>query len=164
MNEECLSPAYVYSIVNVFYKNDRQLGYWTEGLGFSRSIDEGSKYSESMKILGQVLWPGAPSTVPNSLEVPKSAKGLNIGVPAGNSHKDFVNVEFVGDKANFSGFSIEVFKTLVKRYLADELPYDFVPLNGSYNSLVENIYEQVGNLFLLYFQTIQSRIFSTIIN
>jgi hypothetical protein len=132
-------------------KSYRKLGYWTEGLGFSESIHKLSNYSKSMNILGQVFWPGGPLSVPRGWAIPTShAYRLKIGVPEGSTFKELVNVAYdrPGGNASISGFSIEVFNATLA-FLPYHLPYAFIPLNGTYDHLVEQIHVQVK--YFLYF-------------
>ncbi|KAK3184039.1 hypothetical protein Dsin_031325 [Dipteronia sinensis] len=145
-----LAPSHVYRIVNVVgVETYIDLGYWTEGLGFSVNISRDSVYNESMKFLGQVLWPGRPWSVPGGLKEAKrsdssqSQASLKIGVPTGKTHVEFVNVRNNSDGSlNVTGFAIEVFKAAVKLSL-DFPPYKFVEVSGTYDSLVEKLCLQV---------------------
>ncbi|KAK1368950.1 putative ionotropic glutamate receptor, metazoa [Heracleum sosnowskyi] len=94
-----------------------------------------------MKILGQVNWPGRSPTVPRGWVVATSFNRLKIGVPGHNTFKGFVNVtyEHPGGPPTVGGLSIDVFKAVV-RELPYSLLYDFVPYNGTYDSLVEEIH------------------------
>ncbi|KAK1393344.1 Glutamate receptor [Heracleum sosnowskyi] len=135
-----LAPSSIFQIVNVIGKSYLQLGYWSDGLGFSMKIDNAT-HSKSMKILGQVNWPGRASTVPRGWAVATSANRLRIGVPGHNTFKEFVNVtyEHPGGQPTFEGLSIDVFKAVVQN-LPYGLLYDFIPYNGTYDSLVQEIH------------------------
>nr|XP_017253603.1 PREDICTED: glutamate receptor 2.9-like [Daucus carota subsp. sativus] len=137
-----LAPSSTFQIVNVIGRSYLQLGYWSEGSGFSVKIDKGSSYSKSMKILGQVNWPGRASTVPRGWwPVARTANRLKIGVPGNSTFKGFVNVTYEqpGGKATVKGLSIDVFIAVVGD-LPYSLDYDFVPYYGSYDSLVKEVY------------------------
>ncbi|KAH9791251.1 glutamate receptor [Citrus sinensis] len=75
--------------VNVTGKSYKEIRYWTEGLGFSESIAKGSIYNESIKILGQILWPGVvgdTAIVANhsryaEFSQPYAAPGVQLLVP-----------------------------------------------------------------------------------
>ncbi|KAK2665833.1 hypothetical protein Ddye_004407 [Dipteronia dyeriana] len=141
-----LAPAHVYRIVNVIgVETYIDLGYWTEGLGFSVSISRDSVYKKSMEFLGQVLWPGRLWSVPGGWEEAKSSTSsqsqasLKIGIPTGNTHVEFVNVRNNSDDSlNVTGFAIEVFKATVK-HLRHFPPYEFVAVSGTYDSLVDKL-------------------------
>lgn len=136
-----LAPSSIFRIVNVIGRSYLQLGYWSERLGFSVKIDSRSSYSKSMKILGQLNWPGRSSTVPRGWAAATSTNRLKIGVPGHNTFKGFVNVtyEHPGRPPTVGGLSIDVFKAVVLD-LPYNLLYDFVPYNGTYDSLVEEIH------------------------
>jgi ABC-type branched-subunit amino acid transport system substrate-binding protein len=156
-SERKLAPVHIFRLVNVVGKSYRKLGYWTEGLGFSESIHKRSNYSKSMNILGQVFWPGGPWSVPKGWAIPTShAYRLKIGVPDGSTFREFVNVTYdlPGSNPIINGFSIEVFNATLAS-LPYHLPYDFIPLKGTYDSLVEQIHAQVkyylSTAYFLYF-------------
>nr|POE90492.1 glutamate receptor 2.2 [Quercus suber] len=136
-----LAPIHIFRIVNVVGKSYRELGFWSEGLGFSESIHKASKYNRSMSILGQVFWPGGPWSVPNGWGVPIIAKPLKIGVPAVITFSEFVNVRYYrpGAKPIVNGFSIAVFEAALE-LLPYHFPYEFIPFNGTYDSLVQQVY------------------------
>ncbi|KAJ6360795.1 hypothetical protein OIU77_004755 [Salix suchowensis] len=135
-----LSPERIFRIINVVGKSYREIGYWTEKLGFSESTGAASKYSKSMRLLGSVFWPGAPWSVPRGWALPTSEEPLKIGVPVSNSHKEFVEVVYdqLGRGVVVKGFSINVFDATLK-FLPYYLPHIFVPFNGTYDSLVEQV-------------------------
>ncbi|KAJ6379339.1 hypothetical protein OIU76_016044 [Salix suchowensis] len=135
-----LSHERIFRIINVVGRSYREIGYWTEKLGFSESTGAASKYSKSMSLLGQVFWPGGPWSVPIGWAVPTSAEPLKIGVPVSNPHREFVDVVYdqLGRGIVAKGFSIDVFDATLK-FLPYYLPYKFVPFNGTYDSLVEQV-------------------------
>ncbi|KAG5233319.1 glutamate receptor [Salix suchowensis] len=135
-----LSHERIFRIINVVGRSYREIGYWTEKLGFSESTGAASKYSKSMSFLGQVFWPGGPWSVPIGWAVPTSAEPLKIGVPVSNPHREFVDVVYdqLGRGIVAKGFSIDVFDATLK-FLPYYLPYKFVPFNGTYDSLVEQV-------------------------
>ncbi|TXG46470.1 hypothetical protein EZV62_028029 [Acer yangbiense] len=139
-NNKNETPA-LYQIINLTGRSYRELGFWTDGLGFSKTIDDSATYNSSMKYLGQVIWPGAPRNAPRGWAVPTDSKPLRIGVPIGSEFKQYVNPEFdeLGNVISFHGFSIELFIAIVSE-LPFCLPYEFFPYNGSYTDLVKKIY------------------------
>nr|POE90482.1 glutamate receptor 2.1 [Quercus suber] len=139
-----LAPIHIFRIVNVVGKSYRELGFWSEELGFSESIHKASEYNRSMSILGQVFWPGGPWSVPKGWGVPINAKPLKIGVPVATAFSEFVNVRYdrPGDKPIVNGFSIAVFEAALD-LLPYHLPYEFIPFNGTYDSLVQQVYVEV---------------------
>ncbi|KAL7218323.1 hypothetical protein ACSBR2_011568 [Camellia fascicularis] len=108
-NGRKLAPSHTFQIVNVIGKSYRELGFWTEGRGFSESIDQTVFYNSSMQVLGQVFWPGGPWYTPKGWTVSTEIERLRIGVPTGSTFKQFANVEYDDRTKQFSftGFSIE---------------------------------------------------------
>ncbi|KAI9187158.1 hypothetical protein LWI28_025016 [Acer negundo] len=139
-NNKNVTPA-VYQIINLTGRSYRELGFWTDGLGFSKTVDHSATSNSSMKYLGQVLWPGAPWYEPKGWAIPTDTKPLGIGVPARSTFKQYVNAEFdeLENVTSFHGFSIDLFKETVSK-LPFYLPYEFFPYNGSYNDLVKQIH------------------------
>ncbi|KAF5185774.1 Glutamate receptor 2.2 [Thalictrum thalictroides] len=138
--EGLLSASNIFQIVNVVGRTYTRMGFWSEGLGFSRNIlNERPMYNISMQILGQVVWPGGSSTAPRGWALPTSENPLLIGVPDFQNFKQFVNVRHDVGGVQVHGYSIDVFKAVVN-HLPYHLPYKFIPYNGTYNSLVEQIY------------------------
>ncbi|KAF9666601.1 hypothetical protein SADUNF_Sadunf16G0245700 [Salix dunnii] len=135
---QSVASAEIFQIVNVIGMSYNELGYWSDGVGFSENI-HGNK-SKSMIDLGQVHWPGGPR------DDPKGWTTLRIGVPSKSGYKEYVNVENDGPSGkNFSGFTIQVFKETIK-----SIPffpsYDFYGFDGDYNELVEQIHLKTNHL------------------
>lgn len=76
-----LVPVNIFRLINVVGKSYRELGFWSEGLGFSKGITKGSNYNKSMIIMGNVFWPGGPRSAPMGWKVPTNPIPLKIGVP-----------------------------------------------------------------------------------
>ncbi|RVX01871.1 Glutamate receptor 2.7 [Vitis vinifera] len=106
-NRRSLAPQRIFQIINVIGKSYRELGFWFEGSGFSKTTNEKSTYSRQLQVLGQVLWPGGPWSVPRGWSLPTSQKPLRIGVPQHGTFKQFVNVTYDGSHYSVTGFSIE---------------------------------------------------------
>lgn len=102
-------------------------------------------------LLGSVDWPGGLKTVPKGW-VYNSTEGrpLKIGVPAIDPCPQFVNVSHDKrlNETQFTGFSINVFESVVKR-LPYHLPFVFVPFYGSYDQIVEQVNNKVKSLSML---------------
>ena len=132
--ERKLAPATVLQIINVVGKSYRELGFWSDGLGFSETIDGKAVFNDSMEILGQVFWPGGPWSIPRGWTPPTTTNPLRIGVPNGDPTNRFVEVvcDNSTNSCSFGGFSIEVFKATV-HCLPYYLPYTFIPFDGTYN-------------------------------
>ncbi|PWA68110.1 ionotropic glutamate receptor, metazoa, Periplasmic binding protein-like I [Artemisia annua] len=114
-----------FQIINVIGKYYREVGFWSEGLGFSEVINERASYDASLKSLGHIYWPGRPLDPPGGWAI--SSNPLRVDY-------DDRNRNF-----SFGGYSIELFKETVKQ-LPYPLPYEFYPFNGSYDDLVEQVY------------------------
>lgn len=71
------------------------------------------------------------------------SKEMSIGVPAKDAFEQFVRVDYDRrqNQTNVTGFSIRVFEEVVRK-LPYDLPYTFVPFNGSYDELVEQVYNK----------------------
>lgn len=144
-NKGRVRPDDIFQIVNVVGKSYHEIGYWAKGLGFTKSLGKNIRFSNSMSVLGQIYWPGGLRPIPRGWAKPTIGdKRLKIGVPISNAHKEFVYAinDSSGGSFTFSGFSIDVFKATVKQ-LKYDLPYDFIPFSGSYDSLVQQIYYKV---------------------
>lgn len=138
-----LAPANTFEIINVMGKKYVELGFWSEGLNFSRTLGPNSTYNSSMKVLGPVFWPGGPWDTPRGWTLPTNDKPLRIGVPTQSTMKKFVNV--VQDDSNitsFHGFSIDLFNATVE-LLPYHLPYQFYAYDDIYDNLVKQIYYKV---------------------
>jgi len=138
-----VAAAEIFQIVNVIGTGYNELGYWSNGLGFSENIHENSSYNTSMIGLGQVYWPGGPRYTPRGWTALTSAKRLRIGVPSFSGYEEYVKVES-DDRlgTNFSGFSIKVFEATAAS-MPFFPPYEFLEFNGNYNELVEQIHLKV---------------------
>lgn len=139
-----VAAAEIFEIVNVIGTGYNELGYWSNGLGFSENIHENSSYnSASMIDLEQVHWPGGPRYTPRGWTALTSAKLFRIGVASLSGYEEYVKVES-DDRlgTNFSGFANEVFKATTA-----SMPffpqYEFQYFNGSYNELLEQLHLKV---------------------
>ncbi|XP_020206106.1 glutamate receptor 2.7 [Cajanus cajan] len=134
-----------FKVVNVVGKGYKELAYWSLGFGFSENLVEHKNATtcggSARVLLGSVDWPGGLKTVPKGW-VYNSTKGrpLKIGVPAIDPCPQFVNVSHDKrlNETQFTGFSINVFESVVKR-LPYPLPFVFVPFYGSYDQIVEQV-------------------------
>ncbi|KAI9403118.1 hypothetical protein POPTR_001G375100v4 [Populus trichocarpa] len=136
-----VAAAEIFEIVNVIGTGYNELGYWSNGLGFSENIHENSSYnSASMIDLEQVHWPGGPRYTPRGWTALTSAKLFRIGVASLSGYEEYVKVES-DDRlgTNFSGFANEVFKaTTASMPFCPQ--YEFQYFNGSYNELLEQLH------------------------
>ncbi|PWA42969.1 Extracellular ligand-binding receptor [Artemisia annua] len=123
-------------IVNVI-GNGYHSVYWTQGLGFSKTIMGDNLTDEE---LGKALWPVQPwyAHRRGSNLVERSENRMRVGVPDKSLFKQIVRVDFdhKTNKSVFSGFSVSVFKEMMKEV---KLPYEFIPFNGYSDKLVKEI-------------------------
>ncbi|CAJ1784335.1 unnamed protein product [Sphenostylis stenocarpa] len=137
------------SIINVIGKSYRELALWSPALGFSQSFvtQQLTKMmntaSASSGVLSTVYWPGGIQFVPKGWIHSTEERTLRIGVPAKGVFTDFVNVKYGMNRneTSVTGFSIDVFKAAVDN-LPHDLVFSFVPFNGSYDELVEQVYNK----------------------
>lgn len=111
-----LQPC-AYEIFNVIGKGARPIGYWSSEHGITR------RQGTSITHLKSVIWPGDSTRTPRGWTVPSAgSRTLIIGVPYKAGFPEFVNVteDPLSNNANFTGFSIDVF-----RLIWDNLPYKF---------------------------------------
>ncbi|PWA99534.1 ionotropic glutamate receptor, metazoa, Periplasmic binding protein-like I [Artemisia annua] len=137
------APSHIFHLINIIGRYYRELGFWSEGRGFSEVIDDMATYDTSLRNLGHIFWPGRPLDAPRGWAIPTSVKPLRIGVPMMSMFKKFVEVKYDDMNQNFTytGYSIELFKETVKR-LPYYMPYEFHHFNGTYDSLVEQVYQK----------------------
>lgn len=135
----------VFRILNVIGKRYNELGFWSSGLGF-REGNIGGYGSESMEVWSDsVHWPGKLRGIPKGWAMPTKATPLKIVVPGNASFEKFVKVEWSDALPKEpSGFCIDVFhaalSVLEQSY---SLPYDFYPVNDTYEALVESVINKV---------------------
>ncbi|PWA97392.1 glutamate receptor 2.6 [Artemisia annua] len=135
------APSHMFQIINIIGKYYREVGFWSEGLGFSEVIDDRATYDTSLGYLGHIFWPGRPLDAPRGWAIPTSVKPLRVGVPTMAMFKQFVEVKYDERTQNhtYTGYSVELFKETVKR-LPYYVPYEFHPFTGKYDDLVEQVY------------------------
>lgn len=146
----------VFKIVNVVGKSYKELDFWTPELGFSGSLDteNGKEYNYSKALVGRVNWPGDIYWTPKGWAMPSSAKPMKIAVPTNPEFENFMKIEYDKDSNRTvpRGFCIEVFNRVLGT-LGYDLPYEFIPCDGSYDDLVNHVANMViyflGDLVLL---------------
>ncbi|KAL2326769.1 hypothetical protein Fmac_020196 [Flemingia macrophylla] len=122
-----LPPAHIYQIINVIGMSYKEIGFWSDGHGFSKSLDSNASYNSSVRELGKVV-------------NPTCVLRLRIAVPAASSYKQYVTViEDSENVTSIKGFSIDLFNETVKK-LPYHLEYDYFPFNGTYDDLVKQVY------------------------
>ncbi|XP_020224233.1 glutamate receptor 2.8 [Cajanus cajan] len=120
-----LPPAHTYQIIYVIGRSYKEIGFWSDGHGFSKSLDQNAFYNSSVKELGKVV-------------NPTCVIRLRIAVPSTPNYKQYVNVIEDENVTSFKGFSIELFNETVKRL--PYLEYDYFAFNGTYDDLVKQVY------------------------
>ncbi|XP_038885765.1 glutamate receptor 2.1-like [Benincasa hispida] len=153
-----------FEIIYVVGKSYKEMGFWSEKVGFFKNLIENEEMSSIiiderrsrnhnnngvLEFPRVVLWEGNTETglIKRRINVDNYNSGvigrtLRIGVPANNTFREFVRVSY--DHINgmyISGFSITVFEAVAKN-LPYPLSYQLVPFNGSYDGLVEQVYEK----------------------
>ncbi|CAI9782036.1 unnamed protein product [Fraxinus pennsylvanica] len=140
-----LKQKSIFKIINIVGRSYKELGFWSSQFNFSESHVEKKGGVvigvDSMNELRSLVnWPGELDRGPKGWEMPTDVAPLRIGVPGNNSFPVFVKVKHV-QKTNekiYDGFCIDIFEEVIK-VLGYPLPYEFVPFNGSYSELVENV-------------------------
>ncbi|XP_029124982.1 glutamate receptor 2.8 [Cajanus cajan] len=128
--EHKIAPTHTFQIINVIGRSYREIGFWSDGLGFSKSLDQNASYSPSVEELGKVV-------------NPTCSLRLRIGVPSTSTFKQYVDV--IQDHSEnvtsfkFKGFSIDLFEETVKK-LPYHLEYDYFSYNDTYDKLVKQVY------------------------
>ncbi|KAK6934201.1 Receptor, ligand binding region [Dillenia turbinata] len=136
-----LPATKIFGVINIVGRSYRELGFWSENMGFMETVEIGAKNFSSMENLEPVIWPKGPKTTPKGWTFPSSSNAtLRIGVPT-STFKQYVTVEKDSPPQgnNYMGFAIEVFKAAIE-YLPYPLPYEFVNFTGVYDDLVQKVY------------------------
>ncbi|KAK7405305.1 hypothetical protein VNO78_06516 [Psophocarpus tetragonolobus] len=124
------APAHTFKIINVIGRSYREIGFWSNGHGFSKLLDQNASYSSSVKELGKVV-------------NPTCSIRLRIGVPSMSNFKQYANViQYHSENVTsfkFKGFSIDLFDETIKN-LPYHLEYDYFAFNGTYDELVKQVY------------------------
>lgn len=135
-------------IVNVVGKSYKELGFWIQQHGFTTTLQTGqggehvAGNAESFK---GVHWPGNLDRDPKGWSMPTKQNPLRIAVRNRTSFSKFVKVE----NGNYSGFCIDIFEN-VHSLLPYDLPYDYYSIDGTYNDLVQLVYNKVSNQILFF--------------
>ncbi|KAH7568901.1 hypothetical protein JRO89_XS06G0070000 [Xanthoceras sorbifolium] len=140
-----LSQTPVLRIINVLGKKDRELDFWLPEFGFSKSleIENDTGENNSRKSLASaVIWPGDLSKRdPKGWAMPTDSNRLKIAVPGRTSFETFVKVNQHEKTLTYDGFCIKLFEEVLN-VLDYALPYDFFPVNGTYDELVHSVYNK----------------------
>ncbi|CAK8541139.1 unnamed protein product [Lathyrus sativus] len=135
-----LLQSQAFNIINVIGKSYREMAFWSSALGFSNNIVSTNK-DDSNGVFKTVYWPGEMQSVPKGHN--NEERSLKIAIPSNGAFTQFVNVEY--DRGNneptVTGFSISIFEAAVKR-LPYVLNYKFCPFNGTYDEMVDRVYNK----------------------
>ncbi|GAB4827038.1 hypothetical protein Ancab_033919 [Ancistrocladus abbreviatus] len=150
-----------YRIVNVVDGELRELDFWIPGIGFSKSMDgQNNGATEDQGLSSEVTWPGKLNgMIPKGWEMPTKENPLKIGVPGRHNFQNLVKVP-PGEhppKDNYTGLCIELFRkvlNVLENDLNYTLHYDFFPYNGTYEDLIDHVYNKsldaiVGDVTIL---------------
>ncbi|BFG14674.1 hypothetical protein CerSpe_009480 [Prunus speciosa] len=128
-----LQPA-AYEIINVVRKNETVISH----LGNSNCWAPNKEASKP-------IWPGNTSTPPEGWVIP-AGKKLKIGVPvASDDFKEFVNIDWSrhdNDPQRYSGFSIDVFREVLKR-MPFAVLYEFSPYMNTSTKEAAGTYDEL---------------------
>ncbi|KAB5560667.1 hypothetical protein DKX38_005624 [Salix brachista] len=145
-------------IVNVVERRYTELDFWIPEFGFSNqplvANGKAENSTDARRLKGTVIWPGDPQRIPKGWLMPTVKKPMNIVVPGRTSFDKFVKVsENANGTMEYDGFCIKLFQK-VHGVLGYDLPYKFVPVNGTYDDLVDLVYNKtydaiVGDVTIL---------------
>ncbi|RVW79140.1 Glutamate receptor 2.9 [Vitis vinifera] len=155
-----ISNSLPFRIIKVVRTDYKVLDFWTQDLDnpFSREGGDKNSSRNTTKVLdGPVIWPGYLKRVPKGWEMPTDAKPLKIGIPANTSFDKFVKVDETQMEAEkrYTGFCIDIFREVLKILEQNySLPYVFYPFVGTYDELVDCVYNKtydavVGDVTIL---------------
>ncbi|CAJ2669611.1 unnamed protein product [Trifolium pratense] len=132
----------IFNIINVIGKSYREMAFWSPKLGFSKNIvSDNYDDDDSDGIFDTVYWPGDMKSIPKGHN--KEERNLTIAIPSKGAFSQFVNVEYDHSKnvTSINGFSIKVFEAAVRR-LPYVLNYNFSPFSGSYDEMIDQVYNK----------------------
>ncbi|KAJ6400049.1 hypothetical protein OIU84_015660 [Salix udensis] len=133
-----------FQIINVVGNSYREMAVWSPKSGFSKNPERhnGVNSSSSFEEWGSVYWPGGKGSVPRGWVISEKDKRFKIGIPSMGPFPEFVQVFQANNITRVTGFSINVFKATLKYLPYDFQYYDFVPLKGSYDEMVKQVYNK----------------------
>ncbi|KAL5841527.1 hypothetical protein ACOSQ3_012130 [Xanthoceras sorbifolium] len=144
-------------IINLLGKKYKELDFWLPEFGFSKSLETENDTREDnsrRSLASAAIWPGDLSKRdPKGWAMPTNATRLRIAVPARTSFEKFVKVNQHEKTLTYDGFCIKLFEE-VRNVLDYDLPYEFHPVNGTYDELVQSVYNKtyeaiVGDVTIL---------------
>ncbi|KAK7332001.1 hypothetical protein VNO80_28747 [Phaseolus coccineus] len=153
-----LNQTSILSIVNVAGKSYKELCFWSQQYGFTTNIPTGKGgYSGAgnTECFSGVRWPGNVKQYPKGWNMPTAQNPMKIAVRSRTSFSKFVKVDYdqYGNPANYGGFCIDIFLSVLG-HLGYYLPYKYYPIDGTYNDLVQLVYNKtydavVGDMTIL---------------
>lgn len=146
-----LQQTSILRMVNVAGKSYKELCFWSEQYGFTKNLPTGKGGHSSAgntECFSAVRWPGNLKSDPKGWNMPTKQNPMKIAVRNRTSFSKFVKVDYdyEGNPAIYSGFCIDIFKGVLD-LLGYDLPYDYYPIDGTYNDLVQLVYNKVSNSF-----------------
>ncbi|CAN1327311.1 Glutamate receptor 2.7 [Linum perenne] len=139
----CRNP--MLRVVNVLGKKYRELDFWRPELDSwtPAMIKNKTNDEESNLKLEGVTWPGnMMNREPKGWKMPTETKPMIIGVPGRTSFEKFVKVVNESEnKKRYDGFCIDLFD-MVLGALEYDLPYNFEAYNGTYEELIDLVYNK----------------------
>ncbi|CAD5319413.1 Ionotropic glutamate receptor [Arabidopsis thaliana x Arabidopsis arenosa] len=146
-----LQPS-VFEIVNIINTGEKSIGFWKEGNGLVKKLDQQASSISALSTwkdhLKHIVWPGEADSVPKGWQIPTKGKKLRIGVPKRTGYTDLVKVtrDPITNSTVVTGFCIDFFEAVI-RELPYDVSYEFIPFEkpdgktaGNYNDLVYQVY------------------------
>ncbi|PQP93856.1 glutamate receptor 2.8 [Prunus yedoensis var. nudiflora] len=118
---QTIAPAHTFQIINVIGERYVELHFWSDGRGFSETIGESDTFKSSMNALGQVFWPGG-------FGYAERMESTNNCQSTENWCSNHSNIQTICS----SGTTLQE--------LPFHLPYNFLPFDGTFDALVEQIH------------------------
>lgn len=150
---EDLSHESNFRVINIVGKSYKELGFWSSSFGFfnklgNMKLGDINRVQTVEDFQVTINWPGELNRrTPKGWAMPTDAKPMKIGVPGRTSFDSFVKVDW-SDKTNkekYDGFCIDLFKEVLTIIQEDyAIPYEFYPYNGSYDHLVDHVFNKVS--------------------
>ncbi|KMZ74962.1 Glutamate receptor [Zostera marina] len=132
------SPFQIVNIVNGWAPG-REVGFWKSSSGLSRRLSAENMINTD--VLGPVIWPGESKHFGGGgrrmlSSVEKNKRKITVIVPMKNGFNEFVKVESIDNRTkevNVSGFSIDVFKKVIKNLNVDIVKYEAYQIDENHN-------------------------------
>ncbi|KAF4388853.1 glutamate receptor 2.7 [Cannabis sativa] len=157
--QEISQPNGIYQELDCWRPN-----YWFSNCFFTEKDKMENRTTDvrqgSQGIYGSVVWPGnLTERIPKGWSIPTIKKRLKIGVPGDTQFKKFVTINQSKKNTNegYDGFCIRIFR-MALQHLNYDLQYKFIAFTGSYDELIEAVYNKtfdavVGDMTILYERT-----------